>query len=118
MKHYAMIADEETKVVSVGIGSDTAFYESIGMTLMEVEQGYDGTWYVAGYAPKKPEEQARKEEIEALIAERQAYLDSTDWYVIRYVDTGVAIPVDVRADRQEARAEIDALREELEKFCS
>jgi hypothetical protein len=113
MKKYAMIADEDSKLVSVGTGTDTAFYESIGMELMDVEQGYDGNWYVAGYAPKKPEEQVRREQIEAQIAERQAFLDSTDWYVIRYVDTGVAIPVDVRADRQEARAEIEALRNEL-----
>jgi len=33
--------------------------------------------------------------------------------VIRYADTGQAIPVDVRADRQEARAEIESLREQL-----
>ena len=31
-----------------------AFYASIGMTLMDVEQGYDGAWYVAGYASKQP----------------------------------------------------------------
>lgn len=58
-------------------------------------------------------EPTRAEVINARIAELQAYLNSTDWYVIRYADTGQAIPVDVRADRQEARAEIDALRVEL-----
>lgn len=116
MKYYAKIENDETRAVSIGTGTNHKYYESIGMTMMDVEQGYDGAWYVAGYAPKKPEEQARREEIEAQIAERQDYLDSTDWYVIRYADTGQAIPVDVRADRQEARAEIDALRLELEKL--
>lgn len=53
------------------------------------------------------------EMINIRIDELKAYLNSTDWYVIRYADTGQAIPVDVRVDRQEARAEIDALREEL-----
>lgn len=63
--------------------------------------------------PEKSVDIVERERIEARIAELQAYLNSTDWYVIRYADTGQAIPVDVRADRQEARAEIDALREEL-----
>lgn len=58
-------------------------------------------------------EPARAEVIKARVNELQAYLNSTDWYVIRYADTGQAMPVDVRADRQEARAEIDALRSEL-----
>lgn len=66
--------------------------------------------------PQKPAEQEERERIEARIDELQAYLNSTDWYVIRYADTGQAIPVDVRADRQEARAEIDALRLDLEKL--
>lgn len=51
MKKYAKVENDETKQVSVGIGTDTKFYESIGMTEMDVEQAFDGTWYVAGYAP-------------------------------------------------------------------
>lgn len=34
------------------------------------------------------------------------YLDSTDWYVTRYVETGKAIPEDIEAARSQAR--IDA----------
>lgn len=48
---YAIILDEETKAVAVGIGTDTEYYKSIGMTDMEVEQANDGNWYVKGYAP-------------------------------------------------------------------
>jgi len=54
MKKYAKIKDQETKEVRVGDGTNTAFYESIGMTKMDVEQAYDGAWYVKGYAPEKP----------------------------------------------------------------
>lgn len=54
MKKFAKIENVEKNIVSVGIGTDTTFYESIGMTLMDVEQGYDGNWYVAGHAPKQP----------------------------------------------------------------
>lgn len=47
---------------------------------------------------------------EAHISELQSYLDSTDWYVVRYADTGEAIPANVKAQRQAAREEISTLR--------
>ena len=52
---YARIINEETKACEVGLGTNSAFYQSIGMTEMEVELGYDGSWYLVGYAPVKPE---------------------------------------------------------------
>lgn len=55
MLKYAKITDEQTKAVSVGLGTNTKFYESIGMVQMEVEKAYNGFWYVAGYAPQPPE---------------------------------------------------------------
>ena len=74
MKKYAKIINEETKACEVGLGTNSAFYQSIGMTEMEVEQAYDGSWYVAGYAPVKPE--PTKEEIQALRSE--AYKTEVD----------------------------------------
>ena len=64
---YARIINEETKEVSIGTGTNSAFYQSIGMTEMEVELGYDGSWYLLGYAPAKPaptkeEQQKAREE--------------------------------------------------------
>lgn len=53
MLTYAKIENEQTKTVSIGTGTNTAFYESIGMKLMDVERGYDGQHYVKGYAPKQ-----------------------------------------------------------------
>ena len=55
MKKYAKIINEETKRCEVGLSTNTAFYQSLGMTEMDVEQAYDGYWYAEGYAPKKPE---------------------------------------------------------------
>lgn len=54
MLKYAKITNEETKECSVGVGTNSDFYKSIGMTEMDVEQAYNGNWYVAGYAPEKP----------------------------------------------------------------
>lgn len=61
MKKYAKVVNEETKACEVGLGTNSNFYQSIGMTEMDVEQAYDGNWYVLGFAPIKPE--PTKEEI-------------------------------------------------------
>ena len=55
MIKYAKIINEETKECQVGTGTNTKFYQSIGMTEMDVELAYNGQWYIAGYAPVKPE---------------------------------------------------------------
>ena len=55
MKKYARIINEETKECNVGLGTNTAFYESIGMEEMDVEQCGNGHWYVEGFAPEQPE---------------------------------------------------------------
>ena len=75
MKKYAKIINEETKACEVGLGTNSAFYQSIGMTEMEVEQDYAGNWYLAGYVPEKPVEEMQAE----VRAVRNNYLE-------KYVD--------------------------------
>lgn len=75
---YAIIVDEENKLVNVGSGTDEKYYQSIGMTLMDVEQGYDGRWYVKGYAPEKPTEMIASE----VRAKRDTMLADTDKFMI------------------------------------
>lgn len=75
---YAKIIDEKTKACSVGLGTNAEFYRSIGMSEMEVEQAYNGQWYLKGYAPVKPV--AEKEaEVRSI---RNQYLSETDKYMI------------------------------------
>lgn len=74
MKKYAKIINEETKECSVGLGTNTDFYKSIGMVEMEVEQAYNGSYYLKGYAPEKPA--PTREEISAL--REQAYVKEVD----------------------------------------
>lgn len=117
MKKYAQIVNEETKQCNVGIGTDTEFYESIGMTEMDVEQAYDGSWYVEGYAPEKPapthdeiseqRKQYRQQHIDDKTAERsrrqanhtwteedeQAYL-ALDAEVTAYIEENFPYPVE------------------------
>lgn len=110
MEKYAKIINETTKEVQVGVGCPDEYYVEIGMSLMEVEQAYNSKWYVAGFAPIKPE--PTEEEIKAArIAELKALLASTDYAVIKIAE-GAATPeeyADVIAQRQAWRAEINEL---------
>ena len=74
MLKYAKITNEQTKECSVGIGTNSAFYQSIGMREMEVEQAYNGAWYVAGFAPAEPE----KSYAEKRVAEYPSVGDQLD----------------------------------------
>jgi predicted S18 family serine protease len=78
MKKYAKVINEETKLCEVGTGTNSAYYQSIGMVKMEVEQAYDGSWYLSGYAPEKPEPTIA-EQNEAIRATReQLYIQTSD----------------------------------------
>ena len=68
MRTYAKIVDDETKLVIVGGGSDTNYYQSIGFSQMEVEMAWNGSYYLQGYAPLKPLEQDKKEKLSQLQA--------------------------------------------------
>lgn len=68
-------------------GGDIAEYEDL---IAEVE---------AAYVPPTPHVPTQEE----INAENRAYLASTDWYVVRFAETGVAIPADILSARQAAR---------------
>ena len=70
MKKYAKIENKETGLCQVGIGTNSAFYESIGMTEIDVEQAYDGKWYLEGYAPTQPLDEIKTIKITELKNER------------------------------------------------
>lgn len=72
MKKYAKIINEKTKACEVGLGTNTAFYSSIGMTEMEVEQAWDGAWYLKGYSPEKSQE-VKEQEVRVV---RNSYLET------------------------------------------
>lgn len=112
MTKYAKIENQETKTCIVGLGTNSAFYESIGMTEMDVEQAWDGVWYVAGYAPEKPQEVINAERV----AELKANLAKTDYvaWKLAEVDGDARQAMldeyaDVLAQRQAWRDEINTL---------
>ena len=82
---YAKIIDEKTHEVQVGVGCDDAYYEEIGMTKMDVEQAYNSLWYVAGYAPSKPEPTVDEMKAQVRMV-RDGYINGIEWRVSRYRD--------------------------------
>lgn len=61
---FANIINEQTKEVQIVAGQK--MISITGATEMEVEQAYNGKWYVKGYAPEEPKEEAVKKQIVAL----------------------------------------------------
>lgn len=110
MKKYAKIIDNKTKEVQIGVGCPDEYYKEIGMKKMDVEQAYNGNWYVEGYVPVKPE--PTEEEIKQMrIAELKKLLASTDYTVIKIAEGAATAEdyADVIAQRQAWRAEINRL---------
>lgn len=113
MLKYAKIENEKTKSCCVGLGTDKEFYISIGMTEMDVEQAYDGSWYIAGYAPQKPDKLILEEKINEL----KELLKEKDYIGVK-IATGVATIDEYREEIalcEQYRNEIRRLEEELEK---
>lgn len=79
MIKYAKIINNETGLVEVGIGTNTAFYKSIGMFQLDVQlSDVDGRWYLKDKCPMKTEEEKAQKE-----AERLAMLNLTRGDVFR-----------------------------------
>ena len=51
-------------------------------------------------------EEANQVEQDAIDTEARAYLASTDWYLVREMETGVPTPQEIKDARQEARLKV------------
>ncbi len=99
---YSKIVDYTTNRCIVGIGTNSAAYEAMGFELMDVEQAYNGAWYLAGYAPAQPA--PTKEEQEA--ARAAAYLREVDPITCHIAR------LEAEEQTEEVAAEISALKAE------
>ena len=67
MIKYAKIVNEETGLVEVGLGTNTSFYQSIGMVALDVKQSdIDNAWYLTEKCPMKTDEQKEQAEKERI----------------------------------------------------
>ena len=98
-------------IITDEIGSvyaETALWCNRNKAMLEEIEAKDGIRrFKIIPVPEPTEEELRT----ARIVELQNFLNATDWYAVRFAETGVAIPEDVKAERQAAREEISRLRE-------
>jgi hypothetical protein len=47
------------------------------------------------------------------LSEATSYLTSTDWYVVRFAETGVNVPDDVAAKRAQSRVTVEQYRDNI-----
>lgn len=128
--HYAFVADtrEYFSPPTFGLRSDypevntqLSYYDDKPQTqrplilidsILEVEDDIevvDGHIYIGEELHKiKTEKQ-----VNSRISTLQDYLNSTDWYAVRFADTGEPIPADIQEKRKLARIEISELRDSL-----
>lgn len=61
MKLYGTIIDNNTGLCSIGTGTNTEFYKSIGMVELDVQQSdIDNRYYLIDKCPMKTDEQKEK----------------------------------------------------------
>ena len=112
MKKYAKVINEETKACEVGLGTNSAFYQSIGMTEQEVELGYNGSWYLAGYAPAKPEP-TKEEQQKARENAYKAKVDPITCHIQRLGDEEQTAEViaEIASLVEERKAKVDEIKQ-------
>lgn len=67
MFKYAKVINEKTGLCSVGVGTNTDFYKSIGMVGLDVQQSdIDGAWYLIDKCQMKTEQEKLKQEQERI----------------------------------------------------
>lgn len=97
-----IITDEDSKLYA-----DTAIWcNQNNAMLEEIEPEGNIRRFKVVPAPEPTEEERNA----IRIAELQNRLNETDWYVVRFAETGVEIPDNIKAERQSAREEISRLR--------
>lgn len=106
MLKYANIINEETKQCDVALGN----YIPAGFSQMDVEQAYNGNWYVVGYVPQPSIE----EQNEQIRQQRQArYELESDPLRMDYDEALAREQDNAEQLKQEWLASKDKIREEL-----
>lgn len=94
MKYYK---DENNQVWAFEADGSQDAYIPLHLTPITIEEADE---------LRKPPPLTPEQLQEQINFEARAYLNSTDWYVVRFAETGVAIPQDILDARQAARDNI------------
>ena len=118
MLKYVSDVNEETGLCgSVGVGTNTAYYQSIGMVERDVEQAYDGAWYLGGMVPSKPVELAREEKLAELKKQADSFKQNVNNDMMITSSIGYPMNADKRS-QDNIRGLIDTLQSCGLQVCS
>lgn len=115
---YAIVVNEKTNEVKIGVGCTEDFYEEIGMTKMLVEQHEDGKWYKSAF-DKIPLSDVEIAKYNARIEELKKELANTNDLIIECVECKLVkapLPYDIKElheQRQAWRDEIALIEQKL-----
>lgn len=101
-KKYAKIINEETHEVQIGVGCPIGYYIEIGMTLMDVEFGWDCKWYEKGYVPEEPLPK---------IKTREEVSEAREKLYTQYID-----PITAHIQRLKDKEQTDNVKEEINRL--
>ena len=107
------VIDEQTQQVVIANEMQENIFKKEGFQYKDVEQAYNGEWYLSGYAPAKPQSLINQEKI----TELKSQLAETDYICIKIAE-GAATHADyaeIIAQRQAWRSEINRLEQENEQ---
>lgn len=108
MIKYAKVINAKTKLCDVGVGTNIEYYKKIGMKEQDVEQAYNGQWYIAGCAPQEPQSDIIKKQITELESQQTSRL-------LRNASLGEEYAVN---KLKEIEDKISTLREQLSQLSS
>lgn len=75
----------QVRIMAQGSNEVWAMQNGYSAQLYDVEQAYDGQWYLAGYAPAEPEP-TTEELADSVRTERDARITACDWVIMRHRD--------------------------------
>lgn len=87
-----------TSIVEVSENEHKAFIERANIEQKMISADENGRPTLVDF----PDEYKKRDRI----LELKNYLFSTDWYVIRFMETGIEIPLEIKEKRQLAREEL------------
>lgn len=94
-----------------GVVTNVAVFEECPAGWLEDTIGASPGWILVDgviSAPALLEPEPSNEQVQAKVnAEARVYLASTDWYVIRMIETGEDIPAEILTERAAARARVE-----------
>jgi hypothetical protein len=105
--YVAHIINTNTDILQVQQPVDNSKYYISAGNLTEFptkpRADYIWNWTTMSWQDPRTEEQKFQQQAQQVLAERKKLLDSTDWIVVKAVDTGTPVPAAWQTYRQELR---------------